>query len=243
MIEYQEGYKELCENIDEYFQSSHRVLAKKRNTIKIINYQGSDLVVKSFKVPNLINKFAYRFIRDSKAKRSYHNGVKLLKLGIFNPKPIAYIEEFTPLLNRSFYICEKFDYDFEIRDLLKDKSFKDRWKILEEFAKFSFDLHQKGVYHIDYSPGNVLIKRVDNSYQFALVDLNRIKFINFSDDLRFKNLSRFSAGEEDTKFIAQSYAKIAGIDEEYAIKRLFFYHNKHQEYLSRKKRLKKHTKS
>jgi serine/threonine protein kinase len=238
VIEYQEGYRELCENIDEYFQSSQRVLTKKRNIIKIINYQGSDLVVKSFKVPNLINKFAYKFIRDSKAKRSYHNGLRLFKLGIFNPKPIAYIEEFTPLLNRSFYICEKFDYDFEIRDVFKDESFENRWKILEEFAKFSFDLHQKGVYHIDYSPGNVLIKEEENSYQFALVDLNRIKFINFTDDLRFRNLSKLWANERDTMFLAQTYAKIADIDEEYAIKRLFYYHHRHQQNIKRKKKLK-----
>ena len=238
MIEYQEGYKELCENIEEYFKSSKRVLLESRNIVKIINYQGDELVVKSFKVPNFINKIAYRFIRDSKAKRSYHNGLKLLKLGIFNPKPIAYIEEFAPLFNRSFYICEKFDFDFEIRDIFLDENFNNRWEILEEFAKFSFDLHQKGVYHIDYSPGNVLIKKKKNSYKFALVDLNRIKFINFTDDLRFKNLSRFSANEKDTKYLAETYSKIAGIDTEYAIKRLFFHHNRHQQKIKRKRRLK-----
>jgi serine/threonine protein kinase len=228
----------FCDDIDRYFLNSKEIIKDKRNVIKVIDYKGDKLVVKSFKIPNLINRFVYRFIRSSKAKRSYQNGLKLLNLGINTPKPICYKENFTPLLKESYYVCEFFDYDFEIRDVLIDARFKDREEILREFVAFSYELHQKGIYHIDYSPGNVLIKRDGERLIFNLVDLNRMKFIDFSDDLRFKNLSRFSASDNDTKIIAKEYAKISNIDEKFAQERLFFYHNRHQEYIKNKRRLK-----
>jgi RIO-like serine/threonine protein kinase len=232
-------FREFSQDIKEYFSKSDDIITAKRNIIKIIEQNGKKVVVKSFKIPNLINKFAYRFIRDSKAKRSFLNAKELVKLGINTPEPISYIEFFNPLLKESFYICEYFDYDFEIRDVLKDENFKNRDEILKKFVTFSYSLHQKGVYHIDYSPGNVLIKIEDGEYHFSIVDVNRMKFISFTQSLRFKNLSRFSATKEDTTTIAKEYAKIAGIDEEFAIKQLFFYHDKHQQYLKNKRKLKK----
>jgi len=232
-------FKEFSQNIKSYFSQSDDIITAKRNIIKTIKQNGKKVVVKSFKIPNIINQFAYRFIRDSKAKRSFLNAKELVKLGINTPDPISYIEFFTPLLKESFYICEYFDYDFEIRELLNDENFKNRDEILKEFVKFSYSLHQKGVYHIDYSPGNVLIKEKNGEYHFGIVDVNRMKFINFDDKLRFKNLSRFSASKEDTTTIAKEYAKVANIDEEFAVDQLFFYHDKHQQYLENKRKLKK----
>ena len=66
-----------------------------------------------------------------------------------------------------------------------------------------------------------------------------MKFINFTNELRFKNLSRFSTSLEDLDYIASEYAKIANINIEFAKKELLKYHNKHQVYLENKKRLKK----
>jgi hypothetical protein len=65
-----------------------------------------------------------------------------------------------------------------------------------------------------------------------------MKFLKFDNELRFKNLSRFSMSDSDTILVAKEYAKISNIDEDFAIKRLNYYHNKHQEYLQKKKRLK-----
>ncbi len=233
-----ENFRDFINNIKRYFLESEDVITAKRNIIKIIEHNSSKVVVKSFKIPNKINQFVYRFIRYSKAKRSFLNAQKLMDLGINTPSPIGYIEFFNPLLKDSFYICEYFDYDFEIRAVFKDNSFKDRDIIFESFAKFSYDLHEKSVYHIDYSPGNVLIKKKDGEYQFSIVDVNRMKFIKFDNSLRFENLSRFSASIEDTKDIATYYAKIANIDVDIAIKKLLYFHDKHQKYLQKKKKLK-----
>jgi len=65
---------------------------KKRNTIKIFDLGDEKWNVKSFQVPHLINRFAYKYVRKSKARRSFEHAEILLDKGIKTPKPIAYIE-------------------------------------------------------------------------------------------------------------------------------------------------------
>ena len=72
-----------------------------RNVIKIISIDAIDLNIKAFKIPNLINQFAYRFIRKSKAQRSFEYANKLIDLQVGTPKPIAYFEYRTCLLYTS----------------------------------------------------------------------------------------------------------------------------------------------
>ena len=235
----EDKYQKFILEIRNYFQKEKNTLFKQRNTIKLIAYDEKKYAVKSFKTPHLLNQIVYRFFRASKAQRSYENSVKLKELGINTPNPIGYIEfPSLFLFKESYYISEFFDFDFEIRDVLSDENFKDRETILEAFVAFSYDLHNKGVYHVDYSPGNVIIKKLEEGYEFAIIDVNRMKFIEYDDEIRFKNLSRFSTSAEDLEFIAKHYAKISGIDEVFSISTLWKYHNEHQQYLVNKKRLK-----
>ena len=63
------------------------------------------------------------------------------------------------LLDESYFVSEKFDYDFTIREPLLDINFPNKNEILKIFAKFTFQLHEVGIFHFDYSPGNILIKK------------------------------------------------------------------------------------
>ena len=227
-------------NIKKYFNDEkNKILFNQRNIIKLISYKEKKYVIKSFKIPHLLNKLVYKFIRASKAKRSYLNSIKLIELNINTPKPIGYVEYSSILLFKdSYYISEFFPYDFEIRDVLSSNKFENRNIILDRFVEFSYDLHNKGVYHIDYSPGNVLIKKEDNEYIYSIIDVNRMKFINFTNKLRMKNLSRFSTSKDDLEYISKKYAEISSINENFCIKYLNKYHNEHQQYLINKKKLK-----
>ena len=228
-------------NIQTYFKNDkNRTLFQQRNTIKIVDYEEKSYVVKSFKTPHLLNQIVYRFFRDSKAKRSYENGVKLTELNVSTPQPIGYIEFPSMFLfKESFYISDFFDYEFEIRALLADANFEKREEILKAFVAFSYDLHNKGVFHVDYSPGNVLVKKVDNSYLFSLIDVNRMKFIEFTDELRMKAFAKLSASDEDRVFITKEYSTLAHIDEAFATKKMELFHQEHQQYIVNKKKLKK----
>ncbi len=236
-----EKFESFMVNIKEYFEDKENTtLFQQRNIIKLIENNGEKYVVKSFKIPHLLNQLVYRFFRASKAQRSYENSVKLVVLNISTPKPIGYIEfPSLFLFKESYYVCEFFDYDFEIRAVFKDKYFKDRENILKKFIEFSYELHNKGVYHIDYSPGNILVKKINGEYVFSIIDLNRMKFVEFDRDLRMKSLAKLTNDLEDNRSMIHYYAKVSHDDEALLFERLQFYLEAQQKYLENKKRLKK----
>jgi len=149
--------KPLLENIEMYFQDSSCTLYEDRNIIRVVNYENESYVVKSFKVPNIVSRFIYSYFRSSKAKRSYLYSQKLgTKLSV---EPIAYIEKYEKsLLKNSYYISKYYRYDYLISEVLRNKVLKNREKILKDFADFTYQLHQLGILHLDYSHGNILIK-------------------------------------------------------------------------------------
>nr|MCR4941365.1 hypothetical protein [Campylobacter sp.] len=175
------------------------------------DYNNEKFAVKSFKIPNIFSKILYYFGKRSKAKKSYEHAIKI---GGFTPKPIGYIEFYKGIfLHESFYVSENFDYDFSIREPLLDPNFADRENILKLFVEFSFSLHENEILHLDYSPGNILIKKNQEKYEFKIIDINRMKFKSLNLNERLKNFSMLWANDEDMKFIAIEYARLSGADE------------------------------
>ncbi|MDD2699107.1 MAG: hypothetical protein PHF17_09930 [Arcobacteraceae bacterium] len=229
-------FLEFLQQIRIYFFDATNSIHKARNEIKIINYNSQDLVIKSFKVPHLINKVVYAFFKDSKAKKSYENSIKIIN---FVPKPIGYVE-FTKfgLVEDSYFISEHFKYDFTIREPLLDINFEDKNLVFKQFAKFTYDLHQNGIYHQDYSPGNILIKKEENKYIFKIVDINRMTFKELSLDECLENFAKLWAKDEDLKIIIKEYAKLVKEEEIDCISRALKYSQKHKNFKNFKKRLK-----
>jgi hypothetical protein len=82
---------------------------------------------------------------------------------------------------------------------------------LRSFAFFTAALHEAEIYHIDYSPGNVLIKNMpDNTYQFSLIDINRMQFKSVSKEEALKNLDRMCLSRRISSDIARYYAQYKG---------------------------------
>ena len=215
-------------NIEEHFLKSDASIHKARNEIKIID----GFVVKAFKIPHIINKFAYAYLRDSKAKKSYLNALKIAQ---FTPKPLGYIEFFSfGLLEKSYFISEKFDYDFTIREPLEDTNFTDRESIFKALAQFTYDLHQEGILHKDYSPGNILIKKTSIGYDFKIVDINRMKFITLTRKKRLSNFTKLFAEDEDLKTIVYAYATLVNFSQEEAYQEALLPSQKHRKALLKK---------
>ena len=218
----------LVENIEEHCESSIKTLYDQRNLIRLINYDGYQYVVKSFKVPNLVNQIAYRHFRESKAKRSYN--YSLLIGSELTPEPIAYIENLNHfLLKESYYISSYFDYDHTIHEVLVDKALTGRKTILEGFANFTFQLHEKEILHHDYSHGNILIKQSEqgdkNSYDFKIIDINRMEFKPLDLAARLNNFARINADDGDLAIITHQYAKLIDANPEVAFEKAKFYRN------------------
>lgn len=214
----------------------------KRNKIKLFEFEGQTINIKSFKVPNFVNKIAYKYFRKSKAKRSFEYANKLLENGIGTPQPIAYFENYDFVgLNDSYYVSEHLECDLTFRELVENPDYPDHNNILTQFIRFSYQMHQKGIEFLDHSPGNTLIKKkMDENYDFYLVDLNRMNFhqtMNF--ELRMKNLSRLTPKKEMVAIMSEEYAKLYKKSENEVFEKMWYYTNEFQEKYYRKKRLKK----
>ena len=215
--------KALIENIESHFQASENTLYDQRNVIRIVNFEGHDYVVKSFKRPNLVNRIAYRYFRASKAKRSYDYS---MKIGAERtPEPVAYIEEIENfMLSKSYYISLHFDYDHTIHEVLRNKALENRDEILKAFSDFTYSLHEQEILHQDYSHGNILIKKASAThYEFKIIDINRMDFKALDIKARLANFARIKADDDDMKIIIENYAENMQLAPENLLKEAKFY--------------------
>lgn len=204
--------EESFHRIQSLFSGDEHSIHKARNELKIIELEGIKTVVKSFKIPHLLNRIVYTYFRKSKAYKSYHNALRLRELNISTPEPIALIEFFeSGLLTDSYFISEYFDYDFTIRTPLLEP-LEEREEILRAFAAYTYGLHQAGVWHLDYSPGNILIKKVDHEYQFSIVDINRMEFRSITPLQGCENFNKLWASDEELEIMGREYARLSGFN-------------------------------
>ncbi len=239
----QERYKHLepfLLQIKTRFDEPSELIHDARNQLKIIKVDDVEIVVKSFRIPNPVNQVVYAWLRDSKAKKSYDHSLRLNALGITTPEPIGYIEFYdNGLLKESFFLARRTHYDFTIREPLLDPEWPDHDEIFRQFGEFTQNVHQKGILHRDYSPGNILItKHSDGLYRFDLVDINRMGFGTLSDEEKMRNLSKLWADEKDMTLIANAYAAKAGIDPEKTAESMIFYDRQNKRIKTFKRRLK-----
>ncbi|WP_029269267.1 hypothetical protein [Flavobacterium sp. KJJ] len=229
------------------FQTSGELFGNgDRNKIKLFDLNGKAINIKSFKIPNIINKIAYKYFRKSKARRSFEYATLLLEKGIGTPEPIAFLENFNFIgLKDSYYASEHLVTELTYRELVEIPNYPDHDNILRQFTKFSFDLHEKGVEFLDHSPGNTLIKKVsENQYAFFLVDLNRMNFHDaMSFEQRMDNFRRLTPKKEMIAVMSNEYAKYYNGKTEAEIFEKMWQATTHfQEEFAKKKRLKKKLK-
>lgn len=233
---------ELKEIIKNFYNSGEILVKGDRNLIKVFSYQGKSIAVKSFKKPSLLNAFIYKFLRDSKAKRSYLNGIFLDSKNIGTPKPIAFYENFSFFgLKESFYVCENLQYDFMFRKVFEGMETNNQEKVLRAITNFTFEMHENGILFLDHSPGNTLIK-IDNKghYKCFLIDLNRMTFKqNLTLRSRIKNMNKLTPEVNMLKIIANEYSKLVCVDE-YVVRELLYNETKKfYEMFTKKQELKK----
>ena len=219
-------YTDLVANVESYLREAKDTLVDSRNTVKIISYKQQQFVIKSFRKPTLFMRVAYVYFRPSKAKRSFLYAQKLLEQNIATPTPIAYREDFSHgVLTNSYYISEYLSHEKLIYDLFNycDKNLQKHATTLKEFATFTYKLHSHNIFHNDYTSKNILLLSQTEGYQFALVDLNRLRFRNRSILGRAKNISSVWGNFSVLDLIAAEYAILAGYNPETLIKLVHFW--------------------
>lgn len=191
---------------------TEEVYHTRRNHIWRIPLDGQDATVKDFKVPGHINAVAYTTVRRSKARRSYDNAMELLRLGFLTPEPLAWAEQRTgPChLGHSYYACRYLQYDGDMRNW---ERYPDAEALLEALGREMARLHRAGVWHHDFSPGNILFRRrAGGGYDFYYVDLNRMSFGQRSPRRLMRNFRCIHLDEAQTRRLARHYARAMGLD-------------------------------
>lgn len=114
----------------------------------------------------------------------------LLEKGFETPVPIAYVEERKfGLIAHSYFISKQSPYrrnfyEFGNADVNYCRD------VIISFARYTANLHQAGILHRDYSPGNILFDYIDGEYHFTLVDINRMTFGKISVEMGCANFAR-----------------------------------------------------
>lgn len=211
------------ENIPKQFEKEGEVVYDGRNVLKRACVEGIDIVVKSFKKPHLVNRFVYSYFRKSKAARSYFYSMEIMRSGFGTPEPVAMIEQSVcGLLSHSYYVC-RYDDGETVRSLMSEAVAGNEDK-LKAFARFTVDLHDAGILHLDYSPGNILIHSIEHKYRFSLVDVNRMQILSKIDcDIVCRNMCRLCTSREVLTYIMAEYATLRGWDVSSTIKLALYY--------------------
>lgn len=200
------------------------VIFKRRNELRKFKKDGIELVVKSFRIPNIINQIVYGLFRASKAKRSYMNAERLIGLGVGSPQPIGYLEVHNGLLFwESYYISCLSTCPYVYEDLFYHQ-FDYADEVLRAIGKTTALLHENGYAHKDYGRRNILFgKMPDGTLKIEIVDLNRMYTGTLNMKQGCKNFERLPATPHMHHIMAEEYAKARGFDTEKCYELMAFY--------------------
>lgn len=223
-----------------YFPNSGETIFKSRNEVKVFTVGDYLLNVKAFKIPNLVNRFVYVYFRGSKAERSYRYARKFLALGIATPMAVGYVDcTESGMLGNSYYISNHYKNEFTLREVL-NYQVADHDAILREWVRFTYEkLHLNNIFHLDYSPGNTLISRRENEFDFQIVDLNRMSFGPISFEKGLFNFRQLDTDRQTLELLASEYAMLCHKDASKAMKVLIDFDRKNKASRARHDKIKK----
>ena len=206
---------------------------KARNEVFTLPTPEGVLNIKAFHTPKFPNSYIYTNLRQSKARRSFDNAVRLIDLGFHTPAPIAYIEEKScGALRRSYYISAQLPLN-NVRDWTEIPDYE---RLVDDLGAEMHRLVTKGVFHRDFSPGNILYERMaDGRFRFYYVDLNRMEF-NVTSKAKLMRMFRAITFDTDQlALLARAYARAACLDAGKVVAEAL---EQHRRYLAEKRRLK-----
>lgn len=217
--------------LPELFQQQGALVHDARNRLKVMQAEGVPVVVKSFQQLGLIRRLVYTFLRAPKAERSFRNARRLQLLEINTADPVGYVQFYRHgVLAESYFVACQFNFDYSVGKAIHYFERLDRNEtvdnaedgermrdILVQCADFTADMHRKGVLHLDYSKGNLLIREERDDADLAVIDVNRMAFGSVSAEKGLKNLVRLMKTPSAQEIFIRRYAKSMQVDERGAL--------------------------
>ena len=186
------------------------VIHAKRNILKRHN----GFISKQFATPSLWKGIIYGWLCPSKAKRSYEYAQRMEGL---TPSPIAYREiRYCGILRQSWYVCQQSTCQYTFNHLIHNKDFPNRERILQAIGQFSAELYKRGIFHQDYSGGNILFN--EDGSKVEIIDLNRIKFYRqIPIQKALTNFERLNIDKAALTTIGTAFAQALDLDKDFVV--------------------------
>lgn len=196
-----------------------------------------DLVVKQFRHDRWRAAWRRRH-EGSKAFKSWRMAWTLIAGEFPTPAPVLLAESLDPS-GPSAYVCQRVDGFEEVRYLMRrwnlgEATSPDANTVLAAIGELARRLHDAGIWHRDFSAGNVLVGPSSGGQPaLCVLDLNRARHLGrVSRTQRMRDLARLPAHlEQHRELLRQAYfapAPVAGADR--LRHELFFrtFHGRHQ---------------
>ena len=221
--------------LPEVFEREGKTIYEGRNWLKVFEVDGLLLNVKRFRRPILLNRVIYTWFRPSKAKRAYTYASRLLSKGFDTPVPVAYILcSSGGLLDWSCFISLQVPDAFHTLYEVGQGPVEKYKNVFVALGRYTALLHKKGVYHKDYSPGNILYREERDGVRFVLIDINRMSFGPVSLRRGCANFARIWGSEAAFRMMAESYAETLGVDRARCVELVLRYRNRFWKRYARK---------
>lgn len=219
-----ESLRDFITRLPAVFPREGETIYKSRNEIKVFEVDGFRLNVKQYHVPSPINRLVYTFFRPAKVYRAYRYAYRLLEQGFDTPEPVAYLMvRRCGLVGVSYFVSIQSPYARNFYEFGKGALYG-REEIVAALGRYTARLHEAGIYHCDYSPGNILFDcDAQGKVVFTLVDINRMQFGRVSLEKGCANFARLWGKREFFRLVAREYAAGRGFDPEVCERRVMHY--------------------
>ena len=215
-----EEMRSFIERIPDVFEKEGRVIYTGRNLIKVMEAPDGTLVnVKRFHIPKGPNRLIYSLgIRMPKGERAFEYPTVLERKGIATPTAIALLEQRNSLglLGHTYLVTLQCAYGHTLYEMgnAHPGSYD---KLAKALAHFAAEMHDRGILHKDFTPGNVLWKQDDEGFHFMIVDINRMKFGEIGIKEGLYNLRKFWGPKEFIRILVSEYALVRNADVDEAV--------------------------
>ena len=205
----------FIQQLPESFPRCGRIIHNARNQIRVYSFKGKEINVKKFCIPPIVNRILYSIgWRIPKAKTTFLNAQEILKRGFHTPRPFGYlIERSAGLINYSYFISE------QVQGFTPIRRAENIPALIKALAEYTAKLHQAGLMHRDYTPGNILYREENGAYTFMLVDINRFRIQNKPICLWFsvRNLMKPFEDDKWLESFVTEYAKRRNLNVRFCI--------------------------
>lgn len=165
------GHRAFCAALPDHVAQATgtAIIHRGRNTLARLDADGLAVVAKRFPPKRGLKGWLRR---GCKATQAYDHAARLVELGIGTPTPLAVVRHAD---GSSCYLCTWAENSRRVWDL-HDGLIPESDRIATDLGAFVACMHLAGVLHRDNTPGNILLKPVDDRFEFLVVDTNRMRF-------------------------------------------------------------------